>query len=190
MTIRIRQPRTNRFRRLAVTALVTTVLSLVGAAPAMAYTPVNIVHTERVQAGPYAVTVGFSTWPIRAMQSLDFTFMPDGGIAGKSGSLLMDGPGVQSDKHLTPLARHPRKPDSWGLDVKALNVPGTYSLGFAIDGPLGHGQGALNGVTVLNQPGPPLALSWTIGSLPLLGLMVLIVVAWRRTQPGRQPLTV
>jgi hypothetical protein len=190
MTTRIRQPRMNRFRRLAVTALVTTVLSLVGAAPAMAYTPVNIVHTERVQAGPYAVTVGFSTWPIRAMQSLDFTFMPDGGIAGKSGSLLMDGPGVQSDKHLTPLARHPRKPDSWGLDVKALNVPGTYSLGFAIDGPLGHGQGTLNGVTVLNQPGPPLALSWTIGSLPLLGLMVLIIVAWRRTQPGRQPLTV
>jgi hypothetical protein len=190
MTTRIRRPRTNRFRRLAVTALVTTVLSLVGAAPAMAYAPVNIVHTERVQAGPYTVTVGFSTWPIRAMQSLDFTFMPDGGIAGKSGSLVVDGPGVKSDEHVRPLVRHPRKPDSWGLDVKALNAPGTHSFRFAIDGPLGHGQGTLNGVTVLNQPGPPLALSWTIGSLPLLGLMVLIVVAWRRTQPGRQPLTV
>jgi hypothetical protein len=190
MTTRIRLPRTKWLRRLAVTALVTTVLSLVGAAPAMASTPVNIVHTEHVQAGPYGVTVGFSTWPIRAMRSLDFTFMPDGGIAGKSGSLIMDGPGIQADKHVTPLVRHPRKLDSWGLDVKALNVPGTYSFGFAIDGPLGHGQGALNGVTVLNQPGPPLPLSWTVGSLPLVGLLVLIVVAWRRVQPGRQPLTV
>jgi hypothetical protein len=45
-------------------------------------------------------------------------------------------------------------------------------------------------VTVLNQPGPPLALSWMIGSLPFFGLLVLIAVAWRRTQAGRQPLTV
>jgi hypothetical protein len=190
MTTRIRLPRTKWWRRLAVAALVTTVLSLVGAAPAMASTPVNIVHTERVQAGPYAVTVGFSTWPIRAMRSLDFTFMPDGGIAGKSGSLLMDGPGIKPDEHVTPLVRHPRKRDSWGLDVKAFNAPGTYSIGFAIDGPLGHGRGTLNGVTVLNQPGPPLPLSWTIGSLPLAGLLALIVVAWRRVQPGHQPLTV
>jgi hypothetical protein len=190
MTTRIRLPRTKWLRRLAVTALVTTVLSLVGAAPAMASTPVNVVHTEHVQAGPYGVTVGFSTWPIRAMRSLDFTFMPDGGIAGRSGSLIMDGPGIQADKHVTPLVRHPRKRDAWGLDVKALNAPGTYSIGFAVDGPLGHGQGTLPGVIVLNQPGPPLALSWTIGSLPLAGLIVLIVVAWRRVQPGRQPLTV
>ena len=188
--MRSRPVRTRRFRRLAVMALVTGLLSLGGVVPASAYAPVDIVHTERVQAGPYLVTVGFSTWPIRAMQSLDFTFMPDGGIAGKSGSLLMDGPGIKSQDHATPLARHPRKPDSWGLDVKALNVPGTYSLGFAIDGPLGHGQGSLNGVQVPNQPGPPLALSWMVGSLPFLGLIVFIVVAWRRTQPGRQPLRV
>jgi hypothetical protein len=179
---------TSRIRLLAVTAVV-TVLNLVGAAPAMAYAPVNIVHTERVQAGPYTVTVGFSTWPIRAMQSLDFTFMPDGGIAGKSGSLIQTGPGIKSADHTTPLVRHPRKLDSWGLDVKALNTPGTYSFGFTIDGPQGHGQGTLNGVTVLNQPGPPLALSWTISTVPLFVLLVIIVVAWRRTQPGRQPLT-
>jgi hypothetical protein len=48
----------------------------------------------------------------------------------------------------------------------------------------------LRGVTVLSQPGPPLPLSWTIGSLPFLGLIAFITIAWRRTQPGRQPLTV
>ena len=59
--------------------------TLAVATPALAYPPVDIVHTEQVTAGPYHLTVGFSTWPIRAMRSLDFTFMPDGGIAGKSG---------------------------------------------------------------------------------------------------------
>jgi hypothetical protein len=184
------RPRTKRFRRLAVTTLVTAALSLAGAAPALAYAPVGIVHTEHVQAGPYGVTVGFSVWPIRAMQSLDFTFMPDGGIAGKSGSLLLNGPGVKSDEHDTPLVRHPRKRDTWGLDVKSFSAAGIYTIGFAIDGPSGHGQGTLRDVRILSQPGPPLPLSWTVGSLPFLGLVVFLVVAWRRTQPRRQPLTV
>jgi hypothetical protein len=61
MSIRIRLPRTRRFRRLAVTALVAAGLTLTGAAPAMAYTPVNIVHTERVQAVVYAHRHGLLT---------------------------------------------------------------------------------------------------------------------------------
>jgi hypothetical protein len=70
------------------------ILVLATASPALAYQPVAIVHTEHVQAGPYNVTVGFSKWPIRAMQSLDFTFLPDGGINGLSGNLIQTGPGV------------------------------------------------------------------------------------------------
>jgi hypothetical protein len=72
--------------------------------------------------------------------------------------------------------------------VKALNAPGTYSFGFAIDGPLGNGQSTLKRVDGINQPGPPLALSWTIGSLPFLGLVVFLVVAG--DTPGRQSLVV
>jgi hypothetical protein len=185
MSIRVRQP-----RRAVITVVAAIMLSLVSAGPAMAYAPVGIVHTEHVKAGPYDVTLGFSTWPIRAMQSLDFTFVPAGGIAGKSGSLLMDGPGVKDDEHVTPLVRHPRKLDSWGLDVKSLNAPGTYSFGFAVDGPQGHGEGTLPGLTVLAQPGPPVALSWLVGSLPFVGLVVFFVIAWRRTRPGRQALAI
>jgi len=181
---------TSRTRRLAVTALAVLTLTFTGVAPAMAYAPVNIVHTEHVQAGPYGVTVGFSVWPIRAMQSLDFTFVPDGGIAGKSGTLLLDGPGVKSDEHARPLVRHPRKLDSWGLDVKSFSSPGAYRFGFTIDGPQGHGEGHLQDVTALDQPGPPLALSWLVGSLPLVGLIVFLVIAWRRVRPARRPLVV
>jgi hypothetical protein len=181
-------PRTRRYRRLAVIAVVLTTLGLTGTAPAMAYAPVNIVHTEDVQAGPYKVTVGFSTWPIRAMKSLDFTFVPDGGITGKSGTLTVDGPGVKPDEHVAPLVRHPRKLDSWGLDVRSYDAPGTYTFRFAIDGPQGHGEGALPDVAILSQPGPPLALSWTIGSLPFVALMAFLAIAWRRV--GRQPLAI
>lgn len=177
-------------RRLAATALVMAFLSLLGMAPAMAYAPVDIVHTESVNAGPYTVTVGFSTWPIRAMKSLDFTFVPDGGIAGKKGLMLMQGPGIPGGARILPLVRHPRKRDSWGLDTKSFNTPGSYNIGFQILGPQGVGQGILRGIPVLNQPGPPLPLSWTVGSLPFVGLVAFIALAWRRTQPGRHPLTV
>ncbi|PXX60959.1 hypothetical protein DFR70_109150 [Nocardia tenerifensis] len=175
-------------RKLAVAVLAAITLSLVAIAPAAAYAPVDIVHTERVQVGPYVMTVGFSTWPIRAMKSLDFTFMPEGGIADKTGTLRMSGPAYHSWKRGAPFVRHPRKRESWGLDILAIDDPGDYSLIFTLDGPLGHGEGSLDGVHVLDQPGPPLPLSWTIASLPLLGLIAFLAVAWRRLRPGRRPL--
>ncbi|WP_220446627.1 hypothetical protein [Nonomuraea deserti] len=74
--------------------------------PEQAYAPVEVVHTERVQAGPYHLIVGFSTWPLRAMQSLDFTLVPDGGLTGKSGTLSMTGPGMkQGMRRTSPLSR-------------------------------------------------------------------------------------
>lgn len=182
-------------RRITTPLVLAAVLALVGALPAAAYAPVDIVHTETVQVGPYTVTVGFSKWPLRAMQSLDFTFMPSGGIAGKSGTLLVNGPGVRRKggggggaRTGEPLVRHPRKRDVWGLDTQALNTPGSYSFGFDINGPQGPGEGTLTGVTVLNQPGPPLPLSWAVGSLPFGALLVFLAVAWRRTRPGRRQL--
>lgn len=173
-----------------------TVLALVGAvalmfgmaAPALAYDPVNIVHTEHVQAGPYSMTVGFSTWPVRAMQSLDFTFMPDGGIEGKSGRLVMSHSDQVTTSRGQLLVRHPRKREVWGLDVRSLPSAGDWTFKFTLDGPAGPGVGQLAGLKVLEQPGPPLGLSWGISTLPLFGLVALIVVAWRRTRrPAELP---
>jgi hypothetical protein len=176
--------------RISASVLLAMVLGLVGAVPAAAYAPVDIVHTDSVQVGPYQVTVGFSKWPLRAMQSLDFTFLPDGGITGKSGTVRIQTPGGGTGKRGlgSPLVRHPRKRDVWGLDTLALNTPGTYSFRFVINGSLGQGEGTLTGVTVLDQPGPPLPLSWAVGSLPFGALLVFLVVAWRRTRPGKHPL--
>jgi hypothetical protein len=177
-------------RKFVIPIVLAVVLAVFGAVPASAYAPVDIVHTERVQAGPYTVTVGFSTWPIRAMRSLDFTFSPDGGIADKSGSLIMTGPEFGPRRSISPLVRHPRKRDVWGLDVQALNTPGTYTIGFLINGPQGRGEGTLTNLSVLDQPGPPLPLSWAVGTLPLGALLVFLVIAWRRTRPGKRKLIV
>ncbi|TCO48150.1 hypothetical protein [Actinocrispum wychmicini] len=167
-------------RRTVLALLSALGLMLGAAAPALAYDPVNIVHTERVQVGPYGMTVGFSTWPVKAMQSLDFTFMPDDGIDGKSGYLSMS-TGERSGRG-QPLARHPRKRDVWGLDVRSLPSAGDWTFKFTIDGPAGQATGQLTGLKVMDQPGPPLGLSWAISTIPLFGLIALIVVAWRRTR--------
>ena len=103
-----------------------------------------------------------------------------GDIADKSGRLIVQGPGFDRGGDGSRLVRHPRKRDTWGLDTQALDTPGTYSFEFIIDGPQGEGQGTLNGVTVLDQPGPPLPLSWAVGSLPFGALLAFLVIAWRR----------
>ncbi|MFI0424014.1 hypothetical protein [Spongiactinospora sp. 9N601] len=177
-----------RYRTL-LTLCVTSAAVLLTARPAQAepvYAPVEIVHTEQVQAGPYHLTIGFSTWPLRAMQSLDFTFIPDGGLTGKSGTLSMTGPGMNPGMRGAPaLSRHPRKRDVWGLDIQALPTAGQWSFTFTINGPKGQGTGTLGNLTVLEQPGPPLALSWTLCTLPVLGLIAFLAAAWRRHRPSR-----
>ncbi|GAA3537873.1 hypothetical protein GCM10022419_017300 [Nonomuraea rosea] len=37
----------------------------------------------------------------------------------------------------------------------------------------------------MEQPGPPLALSWALCTLPVLGLIAFLVAAWRRHRPSR-----
>lgn len=148
---------------------------------ASAYEPVNIVHSERVEAGPYGMTIGFSTWPVRAQQSLDFTFIPDGGIADRTGTLSITSPGRAGEARQQPLARHPRRLEVWGLDVRALRDPGEHVLRFRLNGPEGPGEAALT-LSVLEQPGPPMALSWAISVLPLVALIALLTTVVRRTR--------
>lgn len=164
----------------AVVAMLCAAVTLsIGMAPTAAADPLDyIVHTEHLQVGPYPVTVGFTVWPLRAMQSLDFTFAPDGGIADKSGIITAVAPDGRTDADR--LSRHPRNRSVWGLDVESLDSAGTWTLRFKIDGPQGEGTGDL-AVDVLKQPGPPLALSWIVGLVPLTLTLVFFAVVWLRT---------
>jgi hypothetical protein len=168
----------------AMVAILCAVVALsIGAAPAAAADPLDyVVHTEHVQVGPYPMTVGFTVWPLRAMQSLDFTFEPDAGIAGKSGTITTIAPDGREDPDR--LSRHPRNREVWGLDVESLNSSGTWTLRFTIDGPQGEGAGDLV-IDVLEQPGPPLTLSWLVGLTPLALTLVFVAVVWMRTGTHR-----
>jgi hypothetical protein len=70
----------------------------------------------------------------------------------------------------------------WGLDVESLGSSGTWTLRFTINGPQGEGTGDL-AVDVLRQPGPPLALSWFVGLIPLALTLAFFAVVWIRTGP-------
>jgi hypothetical protein len=169
--------------RLLLAALAALVLAL-GAAPVIAAEPIVLVHQEQVQAEPYTLTVGFSRWPLRAERSLDFLFLPEGGIDGLSGTLTFIDPSGQ--EFSTPLSRHPRQRSAWGLDVFAVPWEGPWTVVFTIDGPQGQGVGRLP-LMVGERPGPPAALAWGLGLIPVVALLGLVAVAWARVRPGRQP---
>jgi hypothetical protein len=57
---------------------------------------------------------------------------------------------------------------------------------FTIDGPQGQGAGRLP-LLVGERPGPPAALAWGLGLIPVVALLGLVVGAWARVRPGRQP---
>lgn len=154
---------------------------------------IEIVHTEKIQASPYQIEVGFSRWPVQAGRSLDIIFSVDDGIEDKTGTLTLI---TQTSQKLNrqketnqpfPLERHPRMRETWGLDVFAFPSAGQWTFNLAIDGAQGHGEGSL--AVVLLEPPTflPRPLTWAIALLPLIALFVIIVIAWRRDKPNRRP---
>lgn len=141
-------------------------------------------HHETIQAGPYAVLVGFSEWPILAERSIDITFEPEGGIAGKSASIrITDAEGELYE--VGPLGRHPRQRELWGLDLIALPTQGDWTIELTVDGPLGSGTETLTGIPVGARPGPPPLPIWLVATLPLVFLLWLGVRGWRAVRPGQ-----
>jgi hypothetical protein len=165
--------------------LIAVVVLFFAAAPAHAAPPpVDLVHSENIQVGPYDLRASFSEWPIRADRSLDFTFVPDGDISGHKGHLTLVGPNIKGEQER--LARHPRARDQWGLDIRALPAEGVWRLEFAIDGPKGEGRGVL-AVPVGPRPGPPAFVSWTVGLGPLIIGLIAAVVVWARRRSVTRP---
>ncbi|MFG1694065.1 hypothetical protein [Nonomuraea sp. NPDC049309] len=171
---------------------------MIGAGPAAAAPPLpgEIVHTETVRmSDASAITVSFTEWPIRALQSLDFTFEPTGGVEGRTGLLTAVSPSgdraglkgivLQRRGDTIVLPRHPRARQVWGLDVVSLPEEGTWRFELAVEGPGGTATGVLP-IQVIDQPGPPLALSWTIALAPWAPVAVLLAAGWRRTRRTRR----
>jgi hypothetical protein len=164
--------------------IIAVAMMFVVAVPAHAAPPpVEVVHSEQVQVGPYAVRASFSEWPVRAERSLDFTFLPDGDITGHQGTLKLVGPDHPGAAER--LARHPRARDQWGLDIRALPAEGVWNLEFTLDGPKGEGRGVL-AVPVGPRPGPPSWLSWGVGLGPVIVGGIVLLIVWVRGRRSRR----
>ncbi|MGH8876713.1 MAG: hypothetical protein ACRD0P_05115 [Stackebrandtia sp.] len=174
---------------LAVALVATT------ATPASAESELDIVHTETVSLGDTTLTASFTDWPLRADRSLDFTFEPEGGIEGRSGTLRTISPdgepvevGWLDDSIEVDLPRHPLVHDVWGLDIVALPQEGTWTFEFTIADGEDVAKGSLP-IKVGPRPGPPKLLGWTVGLLPWLALVPFLVYGWVRTRPTRRQRT-
>ncbi|MBE1593261.1 hypothetical protein ACFPOI_21585 [Nonomuraea angiospora] len=182
-------------RILVIPAVALAVLAVAGPAAA-APLPGEIVHTETVSMSDGApITVGFTKWPIRSLQSLDFTFEPAGGIDGRTGLLTTVSPSgdrrglkgivLQRRGDAIVLPRHPRADQVWGLDVVSLPEEGTWRFEFAVENAGRTSSGVLP-IQAIEQPGPPLGLSWTIALLPWAPVVALAAAGWMRTRAIRR----
>ncbi len=168
----------------AARALVATMALMLAWVPAGAH-ELDPYHTI-VEAGPYQVEVGFSEWPVLAERSIDITFMPEGGIAGKTATLALIRPGAEEATYRFggELGRHPRYREYWGLDLIALPAEGEWTLALTVEGPEGSGETAF-ALPVGPRPGPPPLPMWLLGILPAVALAGLVVAGWRSVRPGR-----
>jgi hypothetical protein len=145
-----------------------------------------IVHTERMKVGKETIAVGFSTFPPSAEVSLDWTFAPETGIAGKKGTMTFIKPDGTPYEYFSeyPLPRYTRDRKVWGFDSVSLPLEGQWQIEIKLEG---IGTGRLP-ITLLPRPaGPPNNLIIVLAVLPIMALLLMGARAWIRVRPLRLP---
>jgi hypothetical protein len=142
-------------------------------------TPARVV---RVTAGPYALTVSLYTDPARAGFALPFAIAPERPTSSTLTYQVTSVPGQDVDA--TPvhasLSRDARVPN--GVQGEAeITVQGDWSLQVVVNGPAGQGEADVPVRATAPPPMPPW-LAWSLGFLPLGGLLIFLLV-----QRGRIP---
>jgi hypothetical protein len=142
-------------------------------------TPARVVH---VKAGPYPLTVSLYTYPANAGFALPFAVAPQ---QPQTGPLTIDvtsfpGKGVDATPIHTSLS-----PDANvrnGVQGTAeITVQGPWSLQVSVDGPAGHATVAVP-LEATAPPPVPQWLGWTIGLIPLFGLLAFLLI--QRSRKG------
>ena len=142
----------------------------------------KFVHTETLRIGQETLHVNFTEFPPRAERSIDFTFAPEGGIAGKTGSIKLIRPNGKTYDQGNLLPRFPRDRKVWGFDSIAFPDQGTWQLEITLNG---EGTARLP-IPVLARPaGPPSILIYALAAIPITALFVLGARAWWRVRPQR-----
>lgn len=142
-------------------------------------TPARVV---RVTAGPYALTISLYTNPARAGFALPFAIAPEPPTSSTLTYQITSVPGSDVDAtpvhaSLSPDAQVPN-----GVQGEAeITVQGDWSLHVVVNGPAGQGTADVPVRATAPPPMPPW-LAWSLGFLPLVGLLAFLLV-----QRGRIP---
>jgi hypothetical protein len=142
-------------------------------------TPVRVVH---VNAGPYPLTVSLYTYPANAGFALPFAIVPQ---QPQTGALTIEATSIpDKDVDATPVHAS-LSPDANvrnGVQGTAeITVQGSWLLQVSVDGPEGHGTVAVP-VEAMAPPPMPQWLGWTIGFIPLFGLLAFLLI--QRSRKG------
>lgn len=143
----------------------------------------NVVHIEPMQVGSRRLSVQFtSAWPPRAQKSFDLIFAPEHGTGKLTGSWKLLGPDGTEVNSGDILPHYPRDRRYWGLDSVGFTTQGRNTFVVTIGGSTGT-----LAVQVGPPPaGPPRMLISVLALLPLFGVLLLAVRAWRRSVPLRR----
>ncbi len=170
---------------------VVTLLAVLGeitysiAATTHGSTPARVVH---VDAGPYPLTVDFYTYPAHASYALPFALVPQQAVSGALTYNVTSVPDP-SDVPATPI-RASLSPDSSIHNAvqgtAEITVQGGWTLDIVVQGAAGRGE-ALVPLVATAPPPLPEWLGWTIGLIPLCGLLVFLLLQRGRKKGQKQP---
>jgi hypothetical protein len=133
-----------------------------------------------VTAGPYALKVSLYTDPARAGFAMPFAIAPEPPISGTLTYTVTTVPGFDVDAtpvhaSLTPDAQVPN-----GVQGEAeISVQGDWILQIVVNGPAGQGVASVP-ITATAPPLMPPWLAWSLGFLPLVGLLVFLLLQRQR----------
>jgi hypothetical protein len=138
----------------------------------------------RVTAGPYALTVSLYTDPARAGFALPFAIAPESPTSGTLTYQVTSVPGFDVDAtpvhaSLSPDAQVPN-----GIQGEAeITVQGDWSLHVVVNGPAGQCEANVP-VRATAPPLMPPWLAWSLGFLPLIGLLAFLLLQRGRIPPS------
>jgi hypothetical protein len=137
-------------------------------------TPARVV---KVQAGPYPLTVSLYTYPAHASYALPFAIAPQ---QSPHSTLTYEVSSIpdQSDVPATPV-RASISPDAHvpgGVQGDAeITVQGKWFLDIVVTGSAGRGETFVS-IIATAPPAIPTWLGWTIGYIPLYGLLIFLLL--------------
>ncbi|HYL45061.1 MAG TPA: hypothetical protein VEU97_16890 [Ktedonobacteraceae bacterium] len=140
-------------------------------------TPVRVVH---VNAGAYPLTVSLYKDPADAGFAFPFAIAPQQPAKGGLNIDVSSVPtkGVDATPVHSSLSADPHV--AGGIQgVAEITVQGLWQLHITVDGPAGRGEVDVP-VTVTAPPAIPQWLGWSIGFIPLCGLLIFVLMQRER----------